>query len=915
MTRRLLALIGLIVLSLTTVAARPVQAPAITYHRYDVHITLADDGNFLVRETYVLRFDDTFSEGFAEIPTAYTENVEILGFYEDDTPYVLNGSGPGSYTITQETEALYLEWSYTPTTAGEERTFSVEYRVRGGLWVYDDAQILRWRAVPADRSGIPVETSEIIVELPPFINPQDVLALSGGAPADVRYDGQRIVYTVGPIPDGTHLQIELTFPPKSFPVTPAGWQRQEDARALDYRVEQMLVTLTIEPDGSVVVEERQTINVLSGVLYGMSRNISHRFVDSVEVLGVAEGDLAFQLTTSPCEGCYQVETSPTQPGWVTYNQWSKKIEYNDYAMGETRVSWDFPPLREQRTTFTLRYRLRGVLRLTPDAQSLTWQAVPGGRDESIDMAQARVVLPPGIAATQVQVKGGEVTSAADGSLLITHGPLSGQEPWDVSLTLPPNATSATKAAWQQEVERLEIEAQKARQRQAILQIITVVGSFLLFVGTAGGAFLAWYLWGRDVQVGAVADVLPRPPSELPPGIVAYLLKEEATVKGALATLFHLGSLGLLTISFKGKDLFLQRTYNGPLTPGTPIQLNEQETVVVTPHMATLFNALLSVIPLEGTTLSLIYGQFLAILPKVYEAMAQEADAFFAERPEKVRGNWRSIGVLVLLGGLALLCVGISLLGRDVGSLACFPGLAVIGGSVGIFIIARWMPRRTSAGALEAAKWRAFQRFLQDLKKHADLPNAQYMLDRYFAYAVALDVEDVVIRHAAELGARPPLWMQPTIIEVRDNRIYPRRALWRTAELAGATGAATVLREASAPSASKTMPDFSLQTMSDQLISAINNASSGLATVLTDATRTPGAPSTQAELDRILRTASGGGSSSYRSSSRTSWSSASSSRRSWSSGSSRSSGGFSSSRSSSRSSSSSRSGGGGRRGFR
>lgn len=920
MTRRLLALLSLMILSLTTVAARPAQAPAITYRHYDVRFTLQEDGSFLVRETYVLRFDDTFSEGFAEIPTAYTDNVEILGFYEGETPYVLNGSGPGSYTVSAEAGALYIDWAYSPTTAGEERTFSVEYRVTGGLWVYDDAQILRWRAVPADRSGIPVEASEIVVELPPFINPQDVMALSGGATADVQYDGQRIVYTSGPIPDGTYLQIELTFPPKSFPITAAGWQKVEDARNLDYRVEQMLITFTIEPDGSVVVEERQTVNVLSGVLYGMERTISHRFVDSVEVLGVAEGDLAYQLTTSPCEGCYQVESSPTQPGWVTYNEWTKALEYSYYAIGETRVSWDFPPLREQRTTFTLRYRLRGVLRLTPDAQSLTWQAVLGGREVSIDAVQARVVLPPGVTAAQVKASGGEVTTAPDGALLITHGPLDSQAAWDVSFTLPPNATSATKAAWQQEVERLEIEVQKARQRQAILQIVTVVGSFLLFVGTAGGAFLAWYLWGRDVQVGAIADVLPRPPSDLPPGIVAYLLKEEATVKGALATLFHLGSLGLLTISFKGKDLFLQRTYNGQLTPGTPIQLNEQETVVITPHMATLFNALLPAIPPEGTTLSLIYGQFLAILPRVYEAMAQEADAFFAGRPERVRGTWRSIGALVLLGGLALLCVGISLLGRDMGSLACFPGLAVIVGSVGIFIIARWMPRRTSAGALEAAKWRAFQRFLQDLKRHADLPNAQYMLDRYFAYAVALDVEDVVIRHAAELGARPPLWMQPTIIEVRDNRMYPRRALWRTAEMAGAAGVATALGEGGALPTSKTMPDFSLQSMSDKLISAINNASNGLATVLTDATRTPGAPSTQAELDRILRTASGGGSSSYRSSSSsTSWSSSSSrsswssgsSRSSWSSGGSRSSGGFSSSRSSS----SSHSGGGGRRGFR
>ncbi len=904
MRQRLISWLGLILLSLSLVAARPAQVPDILYQRYDVSIQVMEDGRFRVRETYVLRFNGTFTQGFAEIPTDYTGSLVVEGFYEGDTPYVRDGSGPGSYTADYEGGSIYVEWTYTPTEPGDVRTFSVEYLVTGGLWVYEDGQILRWRAVPADRSGIPVESSQVVVELPASIPLTDVMALSGGVEASVSTEGQRIVYQAGPIPDGEYLQIEVTLPPAALPVHPPSWQKAEDERNLDFSIERWDVTLTFAADGSVLVEERQRVTVHSGVLYGMERTIAHRFIDAVEVLGVWEGDLAYQQSPSPCEGCYQVESEGTQPGWATYDPWEKAIVYNDYLIGKTRVSWDFPPLREQSSTFTLRYRLKGALRITPDAQTLNWQAVTGsGRTAVIEAAQVQVVLPPGVKPEQVGIEGGTVRRQADGTLLITHaGSLAASTTWDVQITLPPQSTTATKAAWQREVETLELEAQKARRRQAWIQIGVAVSSVLLLIGGLGGALLAWYVWGRDAQVGAIADVLPRPPSDLPPGIVSYLLKEEATVKGALATLFHLATLGLLTITFKDKDLLLQRTLSSPIEPGTPIQVNEQESVTVAPHVATLFNALLPHIPAEGITLSQIYPRFLAVLPRVYEQMGEEASQFFAGRPDKVRRTWQSLATLVVFGGMLVLCFGTTLLGRDAGLLACLPGLAILIGGVGLFITARWMPRRTSAGALEAAKWRAFQRFLQDLKKHGDLPNAQYMLDRYFAYAVALEVEEVLIKQAAAMGAQLPVWTLPTVIEAPQGRLLLRRMRI----------APTVIQDRAEATAARPAPDLasrpeiSLQSISDGLIRAINQASTGLTNVLNDATLTPGAPATQADLNRILRSASGGGSSGYRST--RSWSSGSSGRSSWSSGSSR---GFSSSRSSS----SSHSGGGGRRGFR
>ena len=49
------------------------------------------------------------------------------------------------------------------------------------------------------------------------------------------------------------------------------------------------------------------------------------------------------------------------------------------------------------------------------------------------------------------------------------------------------------------------------------------------------------------------------------------------------------------------------------------------------------------------------------------------------------------------------------------------------------------PRRKPEGALEAAKWRAFRRYLLNLEDYGTQAEAQEILDRHFAYAVALDV--------------------------------------------------------------------------------------------------------------------------------------------------------------------------------
>jgi uncharacterized membrane protein YgcG len=73
----------------------------------------------------------------------------------------------------------------------------------------------------------------------------------------------------------------------------------------------------------------------------------------------------------------------------------------------------------------------------------------------------------------------------------------------------------------------------------------------------------------------------------------------------------------------------------------------------------------------------------------------------------------------------------------------------------VVMVGSAMPRRTAQGALEAARWRAFRRYLKRIS-HAEstesLPHAHYL-----AYAVALGVDQSFVWHMESVGTPPPAW--------------------------------------------------------------------------------------------------------------------------------------------------------------
>ena len=932
--RRIAWLLLVCALSLPLISGTALaQEAPVVYQRYDVDIKIQPDGSFLVREIQDVLFNEEFQTAFAEIPTELTESIGSVRVYEilagAEVEYVdatLIGNDPllpYTFSTSREGNFVYVDWAYSPTDAGETRTFIVEYVVFGGLWIYPDGDILEWRAVPGDRSGVPIESSTVTVTLPEAVEIDALPVMAYGPDFETRYAlsgisnpltepttaDQVIFEATNPLPDGQGFQVQVGFPHGIVNAQPSRWQVAEDSANLEVSLPALETTIRIQEDGSLLVEEIHAVAVEAGALYESNRTIATRFLDDIVQVEVYEGDQRFQEARSNCEYCVRITENSRSADWVTYNA-DYEVVFNDRAAGGVSVAWAYPPLvRGEQAIFVLRYRVLGAIQMLDNNQRLAWTAVYPNRQATVETATLYLYPPPGVRPNQLRVTGGP-TEVVDGAVrVIYNGAVEPGQAWEISVEMPTDATTATMPIWQQEIERTVALAAAAEQAQARLQVAFATATGLLLALGIAGLYLAWYTWGRDKPLPEVADYLTEPPSDLAPGLVAYLLDEEPSTKGALAGLFHLASLGFLEIDLEG-GMSVRKVATPPNSPET-----------LPDHLRHLLNVLDPVLSTEqDVSYASIEPLFVQALPSTYAKMGESVEIYFDDLPGESRQRWLVWGQwAVILAVILALFLAVGYAAR-LGWLALGPAFAFIVLGGGLIWLSRHMPRRTDAGVEEAQRWRAFKRYLGNLKQYASVEDAQKILDRYFAYAVAFDQEEIVLESAAEMGTRIPTWSYgPTM---------RRRWAGRTTAQ-GPSTSTTPSQPSGAPLSlppladrpTLTVPDSqsigrSLNRASESLGSRLSRSSENLGAVLATAAGTDaatpfgsiqkGTASTFDVLGEILKaSSSGGGSSSHRggrSSSSSSWgSSRSSSRRS--------------SFSSSRSSGSRRSGGGGRRGFR
>src|SRR5215212_5864078 len=143
----------------------------VLWQRYDVDITVLPDSTFLVTETQQIQFRGTFRRGFREIPLDRVTGITEVAVSENGQQYVRGSDTPGTFNVGRDEQRLRVDWSFTPVTNGV-RTFTLKYRVSGGLRVYPGGDQLYWKAIYADRAG-PVTAGTVTVRLPADVAPSD----------------------------------------------------------------------------------------------------------------------------------------------------------------------------------------------------------------------------------------------------------------------------------------------------------------------------------------------------------------------------------------------------------------------------------------------------------------------------------------------------------------------------------------------------------------------------------------------------------------------------------------------------------------------------------------------------------------------------------------------------------------------
>ena len=429
------------------------------------------------------------------------------------------------------------------------------------------------------------------------------------------------------------------------------------------------------------------------------------------------------------------------------------------------VNWYMPPTVDETRTFRFEYDVIGGLRVYDSAsgprQQIWWTAISSEVTDiaPIESASFTIQLPTAVDLASVVLDGPGSTDpkehSADGQVFIwTTDSMSSGDALEARLEFPA-LVNATAPAWQQADDEQRIREQDRDSRQALLKIL--MGAAGLLAITAGGIGLygVWYTKGRDPGVGAVASYLSEPPDDLPPGAAGALVDEFVNERDVVATMVDLAHRGVLNIKETEEGtLFKRRDYTVELKANSP-ELKPFEQAFVT--------AILGGVE-PGTTVSLsqarerFSNKSSSIKRQLYEELVKRG--YFPVSPETTRDRYRGVATTALVGG----AIALAIFGGRIFDISGWIILPIIGIALvlwALYVVSKYMPKKTFAGAETAAKWRAFKRYLSDLDENRATEGSSALFEKYLPYAVAFGIEHSWVNKFAQAGTSAPGWYEGT----------------------------------------------------------------------------------------------------------------------------------------------------------
>ncbi len=569
------------------------------------------------------------------------------------------------------------------------------------------------------------------------------------------------------------------------------------------------VDITVNDDGSFDVVELQDIEFTSGSFTFGSRSIPTDLVTGIRDIKVWDEQGEYTQSNSQAPGTFSVDDDGST---VT-------------------IRWYFEEAQDENRAFSIGYTVDGGVRYYDGDDQIWWKAVYPDRSFPANNSTVIVHVP---APAEVQNMDSYFTTSEmtlldpQTSQFVATERISPGQTFEVRVEFTPGVVAGAPAPWQQseDARAVELESQVAFDRNWRPIINLIVGAFsLLFVVLAPLLlYLIWYTRGRDAEADFVAEYLPEPPSDMPPGMVGTLLDEKADMEDILATLVDLGHKGYIRMEElepKKKGLFGrgEADFSYTLEKQADGQLRTYERQLIT----SLFGS-----SKTERKLSDLKTKFYKHLPKIRSELYEEVveEGLFVSHPEKTRSRWVILGIAALLAAVVFGCtINIVLVSFSDFAL-CLPlGFGLF--AFGMIFLARWMPRKTQEGAEQAARWQAFRTYLEDIDTYTDLERATELFDRYLPYAIAFGLESKYIKKWSKVESAPiPGWYIP----------YPR-PIYGSYGMPGYGGsvAGGGAPSSSSPETGGGMP--SLGDASGGMSAGLAGMSAGLTTMLSSASST------------------------------------------------------------------------------
>ncbi len=392
---------------------------------------------------------------------------------------------------------------------------------------------------------------------------------------------------------------------------------------------------TIEQNGDVLVKETWQVQ-FNGTFRFAFRAIPLDRVNEIDEWSVSENGQVYEESSSGDPYTYEL----------------------DYTGGERKITWYFEPATDETRTFVLAYRLQGAVRIYEGGDQFWWKFIEADRGYEIRNSTVQVHVPGSFQPNELRASTYEGnTEQVENARIIdgrtieyTGGSFGEGDVWEIRAQFPHGVVTSPEPSWQAEddANRAAADAEAARIAaiRPIYDLGFGAGALVAFVGGLLGLYLLWYRRGRDAPVGAIAEFYPKPPEDMPPGVVGTLLDESADMQDILATMIDLARRGYMEIQE-------QEASSGIFSRSQDFTfvLKEADARSLRPYEQKLLRAIFG--KKTSRDMSDLKEKFYKIIPELKEDMYAETvtAGYFREKPNKTRARFGCLGVglLVLVG--------------------------------------------------------------------------------------------------------------------------------------------------------------------------------------------------------------------------------------------------------------------------